>query len=42
MMNTLAEAKKLVKDNESDKLVIAKLLSIIYQKRQDELIELLP
>ena len=40
-VTALAEAKKLVKDNESDKLVIAKLLSIIYQKRQDELIELL-
>ena len=41
-VTALAEAKKLVKDNESDKQVIAKLLSIIYQKRQDEIIELLP
>ena len=40
-VTALAEAKKLVKDNESDKQVIAKLLSIIYQKRQDEIIELL-
>ena len=41
-VTALAEAKKLVKDNESDKPVIAKLLSIIYQKKQDEIIELLP
>ena len=40
-VTALAEAKKLVKDNESDKQVTAKLLSIIYQKRQDEIIELL-
>ena len=40
-VTALAEAKKLAKDNESDKPVIAKLLSIIYQKRQDEIIELL-
>ena len=41
-VTALAEAKKLVKDNELDKQVIARLLSIIYQKRQDEIIELLP
>ena len=40
-VTALSEAKKLVKENESDKQVIAKLLSIIYQKRQDEIIELL-
>ena len=40
-VTALAEAKKLVKDNESDKQVIAKLLSIIYQKRQDEILSLL-
>jgi integrase len=40
-VSALAEAKKLVKGNESDKQVIARLLSIIYQKNETEIRELL-
>ena len=40
-VSALAEAKKLVKGNESDKQVIARLLSIIYQKNETEICELL-
>ena len=36
-VTAMAEAKKLVKQNENDKQIIAKLLSVIYQKRQDEI-----
>ena len=36
-VTAMAEAKKLVKENEDDKEAIARLLSIIYQKRQDEI-----
>ena len=40
-VSALTEAKKLVKGNESDKQVIARLLSIIYQKNETEIRELL-
>lgn len=40
-VSALTEAKKLVKSNESDKQVIARLLSIIYQKNETEIRELL-
>jgi hypothetical protein len=40
-VTALAEAKKLVKENESDKEIIARLLSIIYQKNEKDISKLL-
>jgi integrase len=40
-VTALAEAKKLVKENESDKEIIARLLSIIYQKNEKDINKLL-
>ena len=40
-VTALAEAKKLTQEKPEDKEIISKLLSIIYQKRQDEIYSLL-
>jgi integrase len=40
-VTALAEAKKLVKEDESDKAIIARLLSIIYQKNEKDISKLL-
>ena len=40
-VTALGEAKKLVKENESDKEIIARLLSIIYQKNEKDISKLL-
>jgi hypothetical protein len=40
-VTALGEAKKLVRENESDKEIISRLLSIIYQKNEKEIYKLL-